>query len=108
MADDLTFEIYQVTGRFPKHDLYGLTSQIRRSSSSVPANIAEGASRTSKKEYLHFLNIARGSLAEKEYFLHLSNRLEYLIKTEYELLVERLNQVAGTLYGLIESVKKEL
>jgi len=107
-ADDLTFEIYHVTGSFPKHELYGLTSQIRRSSSSVPANIAEGASRASKKEYLHFLNIARGSLAETEYFLHLTNRLKYLSKTEYESLTERLNQVAGTLYGLTESVKKEL
>ena len=90
VADDLTFAIYQVTGRFPKHELYGLTSQIRRSSSSVPANIAEGASRTSKKEYLQFLSIARGSLAETEYFLHLSNRLEYLSKTEYESLTEKL------------------
>ena len=55
VADDLTFDIYQITERFPKHELYGLTSQIRRSSPSVPPNITEGASRTSKKEYLQFL-----------------------------------------------------
>jgi four helix bundle protein len=85
-----------------------LTSQIRRSSSSVQAIIAEGASRTSKKEYIQFLSIARGSFAKTEYFLHLSSRLKYLGKRNYDSITEKLNQVAVTLYGLIESVKKEL
>ena len=78
LADDLTVAIYERTKSFPKEELYGLTSQIRRAAYSVPANIAEGASRESKKDYLHFLYIARGSLSEAQYFIHLTQRLGYI------------------------------
>jgi len=78
LADDLTVLIYERTRRFPKEELYGLTSQVRRAASSVPANIAEGSARESQRDYLHFLYIARGSLTEAQYFLHLSHRLGYL------------------------------
>ena len=61
-ADDLTVAVYELTRRFPKDELYALTSQLRRAAYSVPANIVEGSSRESKKDYLHFLHIARGSL----------------------------------------------
>src|SRR5207249_3664946 len=64
LADDLTVAVYERTRSFPKEEMYGLTSQLRRASYSVPANIVEGASRESKKDYLHFLYIARGSLSE--------------------------------------------
>ena len=60
LADDLTVAVYERTRSFPKEEMYGLTSQLRRASYSVPANIVEGASRESKKDYLHFLYIARG------------------------------------------------
>ena len=66
--------------------IYGLTSQLRRASYSVPANIVEGASRESKKDYLHFLYIARGSLSETQYFIHLAQRLDYLSSEEAEAL----------------------
>src|ERR1700726_4715926 len=82
LADDLTVAIYEQTRSFPKEEMYGLTSQLRRASYSVPANIVEGSSRESKKDYLHFLYIARGSLSETRYFVHLSARLHYLSKED--------------------------
>jgi four helix bundle protein len=107
-ADDLAVEIYSVTKSFPKEELYGLTSQLRRAGVSVPTNIAEGASREYKKEYFHFLTVARGSISEVEYLLHLSSRLGYLDNSNYKRL-EGLRVEAGrTLYGLIEAVKKEI
>jgi four helix bundle protein len=75
LADDLTVAIYRMTHSFPKEEAYGLTSQLRRASYSAPANIVEGATRGSKKDYLHFLYIARGSLSETDYFIHLARRL---------------------------------
>ena len=71
LADDLTVLIYQITKAFPKEELYGLTSQLRRAAASVPANIAEGSARGTNKDYLHFLFIARASLTEAHYFVHL-------------------------------------
>ena len=78
IADDFVVDIYKHTKCFPKEERYGLTSQIRRAAVSVPSNIAEGASRRHKRDYLHFLYISRGSLAEAGYLLHLSNRLDYI------------------------------
>src|SRR3989442_11404546 len=82
LADDLTVAVYERTRAFPREEVYGLTSQLRRASYSVPANIAEGSSRGSQKEYLHFLYIARGSLSEAQYFIHLALRLGYLSPDE--------------------------
>src|SRR6266513_3575841 len=86
LADDLTVAVYEHTRSFPKQEIYGLTNQLRRASYSVPANIVEGASRESKKDYLHFLYIARGSLSETQYFIHLAHRLGYLSLTDAEKL----------------------
>ncbi len=69
-ADDLAVSVYSKTKSFPREELYGITSQLRRAVVSVPTNIAEGASREHKREYLHFLYIARGSIAETEYLLY--------------------------------------
>lgn len=68
LADDLVVEIYKATRNFPKQEQYGLTSQLRRAALSVPTNIAEGASRKHKPDYLHFLYIARASIAEVEIY----------------------------------------
>lgn len=107
LADDLTVAIYQQTRAFPKEELYGLTAQLRRSASSVPANIAEGSGRETKKDYLHFLYIARGSLAETRYFLHLSHRLGYVDETSATDLDAKCGETFGCLYGLIRAVEKE-
>lgn len=106
-ADDLAVEVYSVTKSFPKEELYCLTSQLRRAVVSIATNIAEGANRETKKEYLYFLNVASGSTAEVEYLMHLSQRLGYIDNSAYEKLQELRATTAKTLYGLIVSIKKE-
>lgn len=107
-ADDLTVAVYEATKTFPKDEIYSLTSQIRRAAYSIPANIAEGASRNSKKDYLHFLYIARGSASEVTYFVHLSQRLGYLQVDSHVRLSEQAEEVSRILSGLIRSVEKEI
>ena len=86
----LVMEIYKITSNFPKDELFGLTSQMRRSAVSIPANIVEGYSRRSIKEKLNFYNIARGSLSELEYYIDLSSDLAYIKKEEYQKLEKYL------------------
>jgi four helix bundle protein len=107
LADDLTVAIYERTRTFPKEELYGLTSQLRRAAYSVPANVAEGSLRESKKDYLHFLYIARGSLAEARYFIHLAERLEFLTSAEVARLEAQAGATFGCLHGLIRAVESE-
>ncbi len=107
LADDLTVAVYERTRSFPKEEIYGLTSQLRRASYSVPANIVEGASRQSKKDYLHFLYIARGSLSETQYFIHLAQRLHYLSSEEAGGLQQQTKITFACLHGLIRAVEKE-
>ena len=106
-ADDLTVSIYEATRGFPKDEAYALTSQIRRAAYSVPANIVEGATRETLKDYLHFLHIARGSLSETRYFIHLAGRLGYLKGDQQGLLTETAEETLRVLAGLIRSVEKE-
>ena len=89
-GDDLVVKIYQVTQRFPRHELYGLTSQMRRAAISVPANIAEGSGRRTIRDYIRFLYNAKGSLTELEYFVHISHRLGYLTEEDFRQLRENL------------------
>jgi four helix bundle protein len=106
-ADDLATLVYSATKTFPKEELYGLVSQIRRATISIPSNIAEGAARKTIKEYLQFLYIAQGSISELEYLLHLSKRIGYLKDSEYDKLDGLRNQTAKMLYGLINYIEKE-
>jgi four helix bundle protein len=85
-SHEFVVEIYRCTQSFPKHELYGLVSQLRRAASSVPTNIVEGRARNTEKDFLRFLNIAHASLAECEYLLELSYALRYLTKNEYDSL----------------------
>ena len=78
MSHSFTLEIYKISTSFPKEEIYSLTSQIRRASSSIPTNISEGCGRNSDKEFNQFLNIALGSACETEYLLILSKDLQYL------------------------------
>jgi four helix bundle protein len=107
LADDLTVLIYQTTRAFPKEELYGLSSQLRRAASSVPANIAEGSARGTNKDYLHFLYIARASLTEAHYFVHLSKRLGYVGDEKHAELESLFRRTFACLIGLISAVEKE-
>jgi len=103
--DDLVVAVYKITRRFPAEERYGLTSQLRRAAVSASANVAEGSARGTAREYLRFLHIARGSLAEVEYYLHLSVRLGYIEKDQ-ELLLLR-EEAGRTLQGLIAYWEKK-
>ena len=106
-AMDLTEEVYQVTNRFPRHELYGLTNQLRRAAVSIPSNIAEGQGRGSNKEFTRFLNIAHGSLAELETQLLLSVRLGYIKENEIEQIQQTALEVGKMLRGLIRKFQEE-
>ena len=99
-------EIYKVTKNFPRHELFGLISQIRRASVSVVANIVEGNSRNHKKEFIQFLYIANGSMVEVEYYLELAYSLGYLIKKEYDQLEGQREKAARLLVGLLQYQKR--
>ncbi|MBN2350359.1 MAG: four helix bundle protein [Bacteroidales bacterium] len=102
---DLVTRIYQITENFPKEELYGLVSQIRRSSVSLPSNISEGAGRNYKKEYIQFLYIAMGSLSELETQIIISKNLALLSKEDFQELNERMNLIRSQLSGLIHYLK---
>ena len=103
-AYQLSLDVYRLTKRFPSSELYGLVSQMRRSAVSIPCNIAEGYERGHRKEYIHFLRIARGSCSELETLLSLSKDLGYLAVHEYELLDELQDEAARLLRKLIASL----
>ena len=89
----LTLEIYKITEDFPKKELYGLTSQMRRSAVSVPANIAEGYRKSGKKDKVRFFNISQGSLEELKYYLILAQDLEYINKNSLESLTTEVGKL---------------
>ena len=103
-AMDLVEVVYKMTQSFPNEECYGLTSQIRRAAVSVPSNIAEGHSRKSSKEFLHYLSIAYGSLGELETQIQIAQRLTYLQKDEAERLLEKAAEVGRLSNGLSRSL----
>lgn len=108
LAEELVLEIYKITKTFPKEEIYGLTSQLRRAAVSVPANIAEGASRNHQRDYLQFLYVSRGSLAEVECLLQLGCKLGYLEEKNYRQIEGQRDESAKTLFGLIRAVESEV
>ncbi len=94
--------IYMITDKFPKHELYGLTNQMRRASVSIPSNVAEGFVRRHTKEYVQFLHIALGSCAELETLVIIAGRRSYITYPEVEDLSERINHEARMLSNLIK------
>ena len=107
-ADDLAVETYQATESFPRSELYGLMSQMRGAAVSVPANIAEGSIRQYLKEYVQFLHVARASLTELAYHIHLAGRLGFVDKAIETKLDKMLTDTARPLYGLIEWVEEQI
>jgi len=101
----LAIEIYRVSNAFPKEELYGLTSQIRRAGFSIPLNIVEGHASSSKKEFLNFLNIANRSLVETEYLLEAIKELNFLNETVYQRLEGLRSEVAVMLNAFTKAGK---
>lgn len=99
-------EVYTLTKSFPKEELYGLTSQMRRCAISIPSNIAEGAGRKGTKEFIQFLWIANGSLSEFETQIEIAQRLGYI--DSIELTIEKVKHIRKMMHGLIHSLENKL
>ena len=106
LADDLAVLVYRVTARFPREELYGLISQMRRAAISIPSNIVEGCARDSQADYLRFLYIAFGSLRELHYQLSLSKRLGFLSNEDSSLIEPKVVETEKVLNGLIRSLRE--
>lgn len=102
----LVAEVYKLTGIFPRHEVYGLCSQMQRAAVSIPSNIAEGSGRNSTRDYLHFLHISKGSLQELETLLEVCLLLEY-IKERTEIF-ESVKSAKNLLLGLISALERKL
>ena len=105
-AMQLVAQVYLLTKRFPREEMHGLTSQMRRAAISIPTNIAEGWGRGSKKEYIQFLRIARGSLLELETLLAISRDLRYLSQEDMQAMLALVEEISRMLSGLIASLKR--
>jgi four helix bundle protein len=103
-ADEMAYQVYMKTKEFPKEEIYGLTSQLRRSALSVPTNIVEGYSRKGDRELARFLNVSLGSLAESKYLIYFSHRLTYLGDKEYLALKSGYDKLGKNLWKFYETV----
>lgn len=106
LADAFALEVYRVTKKFPREEVYGLTSQLRRAALSVPTNIVEGYSRRGDRELRRFLDIALGSLAEVKYLLHFSHSLNYLDDSTYAAIAKTADELGSKLWRFYETVRK--
>lgn len=104
-AHQITLNVYKASADFPKSEMYGLTSQLRRAVASIPSNIAEGCGKKTQADLANFLNIALGSANETEYFLILSKDLEYLAEEQFLTLSNEINEVKAMLIKLIIKVR---
>ena len=102
-AMELVLQVYKATKNYPKHEQYGLISQMRRSVISIPSNIAEGHGRNSDKEIIRFLDIARGSIYELDTQVEISRRLNYLKPKEFNIIFDMLDETSRMLTGLRKS-----
>lgn len=107
-AIDLTVEVYKATASFPKEEVYGLTSQIRRSAVSVPSNISEGAGRNSNKEFIHFLGIANGSSYELQTQLIISNKLNLIADLTLQPLLKEVEEIQKMTYKFQNTLTNQM
>jgi four helix bundle protein len=105
LADEIAVLTHKLTQHFPKTEVYGITSQMRRAAVSVPSNIVEGCSRESQAEYLRFLEIANGSLKELHYQFSLACKLNYIKESDYEQIEIKLIETEKVLGALIRSLR---
>ncbi|TZF81705.1 four helix bundle protein [Pedobacter sp. BS3] len=103
----LVLDIYRITAKFPKEEIFGITSQIRRSAASIPANIAEGCGKNSQLDMANFLNISLGSANETDYFLLLCKDLQYISETDFFELENTINTIKAMLINLITKVRNK-
>ncbi len=106
-SHSLAIAVYKVTSTFPKEEIYGLTSQIRRSTMSTPSNIAEGCGRYGTTDFGHFLQIALGSTCELEYQILLARDLKYMDEIAYDNLNNQVSEVRKMLISFIQKIKEE-
>ncbi|PAU95251.1 diversity-generating retroelement protein bAvd family protein [Aliifodinibius salipaludis] len=106
-SHSLTLDIYKFTSSYPKEELYGLISQMRRSSASIPSNIAEGCGRNTQPQLARFLNIAFGSASELEYQLILSKDLEFIDKKTFKILLKKVTEIKRMLASLLKKVQAD-
>jgi four helix bundle protein len=106
-AHQLVLQVYKFTEKFPKHEVFGLTSQLRRAVVSVPANVAEGYAAGGKGQFKRYLDIAQGSLAEVEYYLILAQDLTYITSSQYEQAESLRAETGFLLHRLIESLDRK-
>jgi len=105
-AYELALEIYRLSKKFPKQEVYALTSQLQRAAVSVPANIAEGYERNHRKEYLQYLYIAKGSLGEVETYLLLAKDLGYMTEKDFAAISQMRDETARIIKGLVRSLER--
>ena len=103
----MAVDVYDKTKSFPRHQLYSLTNQMQKAAVSVAANIAEGSGRRTLRDYLRFLYIAKGSLTELEYYIHLAKRLDYLSVDDHQRLDAMQDETARVLTGFIRFKQQE-
>ena len=106
-AHRLTLAVYQITSSFPREELYGLTSQLRRACSSIPANLAEGCGREGTAEFARFCSIAMGSASEVEYHLLLAKDLKLIKPKDHADLSQRATELKRMLTGLFQKLRAE-
>lgn len=104
-AIELILDIYRHSEKFPKTEVYGLTSQMRRSAISIASNIAEGAARQTKKEFINYLHMAQGSLSELDTQLVIASKLEYISVATYKEIENKIEAISKMITGLIKSLK---
>ncbi len=105
-ARSLVIEVYKATVNFPRHEIYGLSSQLRRAAVSIPSNIAEGHGRATSGEFVQFLCHARGSLCEVETQIIIARELAYITAEQEHLLIARTDRLGRILQGLITSIQR--